>query len=68
MRQFEYERDELTVSEYQYEILVKGDTFARTITTVDHNILYNKLTVFKEKCDINEQNLVSVLCFAVDFL
>ncbi len=68
MRQFEYERDELTVSEYQYEILVKSDTLARTITAVDHNILYNKLTGFKEKCDINEQNLVSVLYFDVDFL
>ncbi|CAF3501203.1 unnamed protein product [Rotaria sp. Silwood1] len=57
MRLFEYERDELTASEYQFETFVKGNTLVRTKMTVNCDNLCNELNIFKEKCDKNEQNL-----------
>ncbi|CAF3811326.1 unnamed protein product, partial [Rotaria sp. Silwood1] len=56
-RKYEYETNELTVSKYQYETLVKANVSARTKMIVNHDILFNELTIFKEKFDENEQNL-----------
>ncbi|CAF4421473.1 unnamed protein product, partial [Rotaria sp. Silwood2] len=56
-RQFEYERDGLTISEYQFETFVKSNTLSRSEINANHKILSNELVIFKEKCDENEQNL-----------
>lgn len=56
----EYENDGLKINEYQFEKLVENNTLVLTKKTMDHDILFNNLVSFKEKCDKNEKNLADL--------
>ena len=60
-RLFEYRIKEEIASEYRFETLMKGNILARTQAITNRDILINELAVFKERCDENEQDLVSAL-------
>jgi hypothetical protein len=47
-------------SEYAFKILLKSDTLTRTQEKSTRETLLRELIIFKEKCDENEQNLVSL--------
>jgi hypothetical protein len=58
-RLFQEDNDGLLTSEYQFKLLLKGDTLIRNQNKVTSQMLLNELVNFKEECNENEQALVS---------
>jgi hypothetical protein len=54
-----FENRKNRTSEYQFRLLFEGNTLMNTQMTVNREMLLNELVIFKEKCDKNEQDLVS---------
>ncbi|CAF4393858.1 unnamed protein product, partial [Rotaria sordida] len=54
MRLFEEKKNDSLISEYQFKILLKGDTLIRTQEKSTRDNVLDELAVFKEECDENE--------------
>ncbi|CAF1316831.1 unnamed protein product [Rotaria sordida] len=59
MRLFEEKKNDSLISEYQFKILLKGDTLIRTQEKSTRDNVLDELAVFKEECDENERTLHS---------
>ncbi len=59
MRRSAGEKGWAFTSEYAFKILLKNDTLTRTQEKTTRETLLRELINFKEKCDENEQALVS---------
>jgi hypothetical protein len=59
MRRSADEKDWLSIPEYQFRPLLKGDTLIRTQEKFSPESILNELSMFKKECDENEQALVS---------
>jgi hypothetical protein len=53
------EKDWVFTSEYKFKTLLERDTLTRTLEKSTRETLLRELIMFKEKCDDNEQTLVS---------
>lgn len=60
MRSSDPEKCWSSISEYEFTLLLKNDTIIRTNAKSTRETLLCELIIFKEKCDENEQILVSI--------
>jgi len=68
MRRSEGEKGWSITSDYEFKLLLTGDTLTRTSEKLTPETLLSELIIFKKKCDDNEQALVSLFVILHIFL